>query len=355
MNRSVILSIVLLLSGVSHLSFSNEEKSLYIEYSELGSPAEVLKVREKTLAPLESGQVRVEVIASPIHPANLLQISGHYGVAPRLPDIPGSEGVGRVVELGGEVSALSVGQLVLLVSGNTWQQQIVAPAAAFVPLPGLDLLDDSLIEQLSMVAVNPATALLMLESFVKLKEGDWIVQSASNSAVGSYLIQLATARGINTINVVRREGLSEQLTAIGATKVLIDGPDLAEEIRAAAGDKPVVLAIDAVGGDTFTRLANSLGFGGTIVSYGLLSGKPSTINPRIAIFNDVRVRGFWLQKWYETASQADLSKVIGQLVPLIASGQLRADVDSRYALDQISDAVTRAAEGGRNGKVLIKP
>ena len=56
-----------------------------------------------------------------------------------------------------------------------------------------------------MLMVNPATAHLLLTEFVDLKEGDWIVQSAANSAVGTYVVQLAKAKGINVACVVRRE------------------------------------------------------------------------------------------------------------------------------------------------------
>ena len=91
----------------------------------------------------------------------------------------------------------------------------------------------AVIEQLAMSAVNPLTALLMLNSFTDLEAGQWIVQSAANSAVGGYVIQLAKQRGIKTVNVVRREGLAEDLMAKGADVVLIDGPDLAAQIALA--------------------------------------------------------------------------------------------------------------------------
>ena len=84
-----------------------------------------------------------------------------------------------------------------------------------------------------MAVINPLTAHLLLKSVQALKEGDWIIQSAANSAVGEYLIQLAAQRGINTINVVRRESLVPQLKSLGATVVLVDGPDLAERAKAA--------------------------------------------------------------------------------------------------------------------------
>ncbi len=327
----------------------------YTEFNQIGNPADVLYVKEEAPQVLKSGEVRVSVLAAPINPSNLLQIAGQYGVEAVLPAKPGSEGVGRVVEVTAETSYLQVGQLVLILGGGTWRDEVVAQEAGFLPLPNMDGLGPEVIEQLGMSAVNPITALLMLTTFVDLDEGQWIVQSAANSAVGGYVIQLAKQRGIKTVNVVRREGLAEELMAKGADVVLIDGPDLAEQITRATGNEPVALALDAVGGDTYTRLTNSLGYGGTIVAYGMLSGKPATLNTGMTIFKDIRNRGFWLQKWYETATLEEKQAVFGKIIPLIAAGVLKADIDSRFAVGDIKAAVTRAAQGGRNGKVLIVP
>jgi NADPH:quinone reductase-like Zn-dependent oxidoreductase len=350
-------ALALLVLGLCPLSvaIAADGSTLYVELNRIGSPAEVLEVKSEPRRKLGNGEARVQVLATPIHPSNLLQIEGRYGVAPVLPSTPGSEGVGRVLEVSSGVNHLSVGQLVLLASGGTWREEIVAPASGFIPLPDLGSPDMAVIEQLSMVAVNPLTALLMLESFVELQEGDWVVQSAANSAVGGYLIQLARQRGVRTINVVRRKGLEQELKAKGADVVLIDGPDLAEQIRAATGGQGTVLAIDAVGGKTLPRLLDSLAYGSTLVTYGVLSGRPATVNPAISIFNDVRIRGFWLSKWYQSATAEEKQAAFGKVIPLIASGALKADVDSRFSVAEIKQAVSRAAEGGRNGKVLIVP
>ena len=76
--------------------------------------------------------------------------------------------------------------------------------------------------------VNPPTASLLLSEFVDLKPGDWVIQNAANSGVGSYLIQLAKLRGFKTINVVRRESAVAAVEAEGGDLVLVDGPDLAK-------------------------------------------------------------------------------------------------------------------------------
>lgn len=322
----------------------------FIEFAELGDPAVVLKLNTAPSQPLQAGEVRVKVLATPIHPSNLLQIAGQYGTTPPLPSVPGSEGVGEVTEVAPDVTHLQLGQPVLLAAGSTWRDEMTGPAAGFIPLPpGGD------IEQLSMLTVNPLTAHLILKSFANLKSGDWIIQSAANSAVGEFVIQLAAQRGIKTVNVVRRKSLVADLQTLGADVVLIDGPDLVAQVGAALDGAPVALAIDCVGGETFSRLVETLSYGGTIIAYGSLSMQPPALNSVAIIFNDVRVRGFWLSKWFETASAEEKQAAFGQVIQLIASGAIKAKVDSRFALEDIAEAVTRASEPGRNGKVLLMP
>ena len=91
------------------------------------------------------------------------------------------------------------------------------------------------------------------------------------------------------------------------------------------------------------------------MAYGMLSGKPATLNTGMAIFKDIRNRSFWLAKWYESATLQEKQAAFGSIIPLIASGVLKANVDSRFSVGDIKQAVTRAAQDGRNGKVLIVP
>jgi trans-2-enoyl-CoA reductase len=320
----------------------------YIQYDEIGNPADVLKVKQALARPLNPGEARVKVLATPIHPSNLLQIAGQYGVAAQLPAQPGSEGIGRVIETAADVKQIQPGQRVMLTGGATWREEIIAPADAFIPLP-----DAGDVEQMSMLTVNPLTAHLILSSFVDLSPGDWIMQSAANSTVGQYIIQLANQLGLKTINIVRRQSLVSELEALGADIVLTDGPDLAERVAKATNDAAVSLAIDAVGGETFSRLVSGLAFGGTIVAYGSLTKQPPALNSMSIIFNDVRVRGFWLSKWFETASAATKQAAMSRVIQLVAEGTLKAKIDSRFSFDEIASAVTRASADGRSGKVLL--
>ena len=318
-------------------------------HEQRGHPPEVLRVSEGAARPPGPGEVRVEVLSTPIHNADLLQVQGLYGRSPELPATPGSEAVGRVLELGEGVSQLAVGATVFLTTGATWTQQVTAPASAFVPLPPGDL------DQLAMLVSSPATAHLMLERYGDLQPGDWLVQSAANSAVGSAVVQLARARGLRTVNIVRREEVVDELVTLGADVVLVGTDDLVARVQRATGGASIRLAFDAIGGEVFTRLLDVLAMGGTLVSYSQVELGAAAVTPGDLIFKQLTVSGFWLSQWFAEASADDKQALFGQLVPLVAGGRLRMAVDSTWTLDQVGDAVRRSMGGRRNGKVLFHP
>ncbi len=224
---------------------------------------------------LQAGEVRVEVLAAPINPSDLMTITGDYGRLPPLPAVGGNEGVGRVVEAAAGAGAPRVGQRVLLPVGiGTWATHVTARAAELVPLP-----DAGDPVQLSMLAINPPTAALLLQDIVDLAPGEWVVQNAANSAVGGYLVQLAKARGLRTVSVVRRESACAQVAASGGDAVLVDGDDLATRIRSVTEGAKIRLGIDAVGAAATDRLAQSLAPGGTVVNYGAMAAAPVSCRP----------------------------------------------------------------------------
>lgn len=320
-----------------------------VSYIEFGDPTKVLNVEEVPQQALDAGQVRADVLRSPINPSDLIQISGNYGVRPQLPAIAGNEGIGRITEIADDVTGLQVGQLVLVPAGvGTWRTELVASAGAFVPMPEGD------IDQLSMMMVNPATAHLLLTDFVDLNEGDWVIQSAANSAVGTYVVQLAKAKGIKVACVVRRESAVSELEKLGADAVFVDGPDLPARVRQTTGAK-MKLALDAVAGETFGRLGETLDVGGTLVNYGAMSNEPATMQAGAMIFRDVRVRGFWLVHWFERASKEERMATYGALTQAVASGTLQAPIDKVFTLDEIREAARYAWAGERSGKVLLAP
>ncbi len=323
---------------------------LKAEYQSRGPiPQDVIKAVPFDQPQLQAGQVLLELLAAPINPSDVLTLTGHYGMLPPLPAVGGNEGVAKVIELGPEVNALPLGQTVLLPMGiGTWATHVVADASKLIALPNEV---DSI--QLSMITVNPPTASLLLSEFVDLQKGDWVVQNAANSGVGSYLITLAKLRGLKTVNIVRRESLVEPLLDAGADVVLVDGPDLAEQVKKATEGASIQLGIDAVGGAATARMGEILSEGATLVNYGAMSGESCVMPPTVIIFKDITVRGFWLAKWFRTSTPTQQQELYGQLIGLIAEGKLSAPIHATYPVKDIKQAVAAAASGQREGKIIV--
>ncbi|MCY1546351.1 Zinc-binding dehydrogenase [compost metagenome] len=115
------------------------------------------------------------------------------------------------------------------------------------------------------------------------------------------------------------------------------------------------MGIDAVGGSATDHVAASLGEGGVLVNYGMMSRQPCVISPASFVFRGVTLHGFWLARWFRTASPAEQMKVFAELTQLIASGKLHTRVAATYDVSQIKEAVAAAASGERDGKILIVP
>ena len=324
---------------------------LKAEYQQRGPvPQDVIAAVPFDLPELGAGEARVKVLAAPINPSDVLTLTGEYGMLPPLPAIGGNEGVGRVEAVGADVEGLKPGQMVLLPVGcGTWRSHLQAQAKQLIALPEADPL------QLAMLTVNPPTAYLMLREFVDLKPGDWVIQNAANSGVGSYLIQLAKIRGLKTVNVVRRESAIDAVKAEGGDVVLVDGRDLHKRVREATGGAAIKLGIDAVAGQSTDHLAQCLAEEGVLVNYGRMSGEPCQVTPSSFVFRDVTLRGFWLAKWFQKASQAEQMQVFGELIGLIAQGKLKTRIGATYDVSEIQQAVAAAAAGERDGKILVVP
>lgn len=299
----------------------------------------------------EAGEVVVAIEAAAINPADLLSFEGRYPGPETLPAPVGIEGAGRVVEVGAEVEGLAPGDKVMSMARANWAERLRLPAAQVVMLP--EALD---IRQAAMLKANPPSAHLMLEDYVDLRDGDWVIQNAANSAVGRHVIRLARGRGLKTVNVVRREALIAELTDFGADLVLVDGEGLAEWVRAETGaGAPIRLAIDAVGGSACERLADCLSEGGVVVNYGFLSGEACRITPGHLIIKGLTLTGFWLYGFARKANPAEIQALYDEMAQRFIDGTLEVPIEAEYGLDDIAKALAHAHSEGRGGKILLRP
>lgn len=317
-----------------------------ITLSSFGDPAVVTAYTDIPDAPAPGpGQVRIDVLFAPVNHNDLLLIAGRLPFKPQLPAVLGNEAVGRVNAVGAGVANVRVGDLVTppLYSG-TWRERMVIPAEGLFALPpGADL------QQLAMLRINPLTAGLMLSEYVALAPGDWVVQNAANSGVGRAVIALAKARGLRTINLVRRPELIAELEAAGGDIVLVDAPGAAARAAALVGDGQVRLALDGVLGGATARLVDYLAPGSSLVAYAMMSGEktaPADLMP--LMFKSIHSHFFYQNR---PRYQARILPLLQEAAALVASGRLHAPVAKTYALADVAAAIAHTLAGG---KVLLE-
>ena len=321
-----------------------------IDIAAYGVPEQVARcVEVPDPGPPSPGEIVFDVLAFPINPADLSFVRGTYRLHPALPATPGAECVGRVRAVGAGVTGLKPGDIVINMQRENWVQARRIRAEDAIPIPaGLDL------AQAAMLRINPATALLLLEDHVALKPGDWVIQDVANSAVGRHLIVLARARGIRTVNVVRRDDVAAELSGLGADAVLRDGPDLAERAKTATGGAPIRLGIDAISGEACRRIGDCVAEGGVLVNYGGLSNQDPGVS-RATLGRGVTLTGFNLGRGLAKRSPEQVRALYAGLATQLRDGILAAPIDSTYPIEQIAAALVRAQQDGRSGKVLVLP
>ncbi len=297
-----------------------------------------------------AGEVVFEVLAFPINPADISMCRGTYRLRPTLPATPGAECVGRVTAVGAGVSHVTAGDLMINLQRENWAQRRRVKGDDVIAIPpGTDVL------QGAMLRINPPTALLLLSDIVDLRPGDWVVQNVANSAVGRLVIRLARARGLRTVNVVRRESLSGELTPLGADVCVVDGPDLAEAVRARTGGAAIRLGLDAVSGRATARLSACLGDGGVVCNYGSMSGEDPVMTRGTLVALGQKLVGFILGRALATRSLTQIRAIYADLGEQVRTGILSAPVEKVYPIEEIKAAVARAQQGERTGKILVAP
>lgn len=321
-------------------------------FREFGPPADKVEVTESPFPSPGPEQLRLRIRFAPIHPSDLNLIEGVYGTLPDLPACAGGEASASIDAVGSGLTDQYTNETPVILrrrpENGTWREYLlVSPDEIHVLPDGINL------EQASMLALNPATAWGLLELFVPLEKGDWIVLNAANSAVGCCLIQLARERGIKTLALVRREEAIGPLQDLGADCVLLDESDSMAKARGAFGETPPRLALNGVGGDSALRMMDLLANEGTQVTYGAMSRRSLKVPNKFLIFKRLTLTGFWVTRWLESAPTNEINDMLTQLAELMKNDSLHMPVAEIFPIDDIHSAIQSAQNDRRPGKILI--
>jgi NADPH:quinone reductase-like Zn-dependent oxidoreductase len=315
-----------------------------IHLTAYGNPAQSLEMVEVSEpSTLSAGEALVRMEYAPVDYSDLLLANGVYFLNPTLPSVIGGEGAGIVEAIGPGVTDVKVGDRVTIPFRTfTWAEKVLAPAhGLFVVPPSIDA------KTASMLNINPTTAVLLLDGFVKLKPGDWIVLNAANSQVARCLIAVAKWRDLRIVGIVRRHELIPELEALGVDFVGVDSAELPQQIQSATDGIPISLGLDAVGGPATATIASLLSPGAHLVSYAWLSGLPIHLPQGDLIGKRLNIHGFWM---YYEEYLPKMRAALTEATKVVASGKLSLPITTTYKPFQIKEAIEHSQRGG---KVLL--
>jgi len=302
------------------------------------------------------GEVLVRVFASPINPSDLLFLRGLYGFKKPLPALPGFEGSGTVVEVGGgAVPRFLRGRSVACttaapnLSSGMWSEYIVTSAKLCVPLR-----KSITLEQGATLLINPLTAWALI-SEARRGRHRAVVQTAAASAVGRMVLRLGQRFSFPVICVVRRPEQVALLREMGAAHVLNSSdPGFPGTLRDLCHKLHATLGFDAVAGEMSAVVLRAQPAGSRLLVYGSLSLSAVETDPGSLIFEGKRLEGFYLGDWLRRKSFLGQFQLTRQVQQLLA-GELKTDIQARLPLEEVGRALQLAATQSTAGKILLTP
>jgi putative PIG3 family NAD(P)H quinone oxidoreductase len=295
------------------------------------------------------GEVVVEVAASAVNRADLMQREGHYPPPPGAPPYPGLECAGRIAALGEGVTGWAEGdEVCALLSGGGYAERVAVPAGQLLPKPA---------------ALTPAEAAALPEvactvwsnvgDLAHLSPGETFLVHGGGSGIGTHAIQLAKA--IGAARVLCTAGSPEKLARcreLGAD-VTIDyrTEDFAARVRDETGGVDVIL--DVVGAPYLERNVAALAPNGRLVIIGMQGGTRTEFDLN-ALF---RKRGQIIATTLRARPAAEKAAIVAavreRVWPLVEAGAVRPVVDRVVPMRDAAEA-HRAVDADHFGKVVLE-
>lgn len=315
-----------------------------------GGP-EALVVAEVDDPACGPGDLLVDVAATAVNRADVLQRRGMYPPPPGAPETLGLELSGTVAEVGSGVDAWSVGdEVCAVVAGGGYAERAVIPAATAMPLPpGLDVVTAAAVPEVFTTAFD---AVLLQGA---LAEGEAVLLHGGSSGVGTAGIQLAARAGAEVVVTVGTAEKAEACRQLGA-HLAIDyraTPDFAAAVREARG-RGVDVVLDIIGGDYLEQNLRVLETGGRMVVIGLMGGARGELDLARLLQRRLTVRGSTLRA-RPVAEKAELARrLVEEVWPGFGDGSLHPVVHATFPLAEVAEAHRLLESSDHIGKVLLQ-
>ncbi len=313
-----------------------------------GGP-EVLELQDVEMPHPIGDQVRVRVRAAGLNRADLSQRMGLYPAPSDAPaDIPGLEFAGEVDTVGPLVGAYKMGQRVMGITGGGGQAEyILVHEGLLVPIPeNLNFVQAAAIPEVFMTAHDG------LFTQAGLQMGERVLIHAAGSGVGTAAIQLAHAVGATTFGTSRTPDKLERAKPLGLNFGLGE-KDFASEVKRLTYGEGVHVVLDFIGAAYMAQNLDALTMWGRMVFLATLGGTQANVNLGLLMSKRIQMRGCTLRTRTLEEKLSVTRRFTTQVLPLLASGQVKPIVEQVYAMKDISEAHRVMGENKNFGKLIV--
>jgi putative PIG3 family NAD(P)H quinone oxidoreductase len=317
-----------------------------------GGP-EVLAIEEREPPELGLGEVRLEVAAAGLNRADVLQRKGFYP-APKgtVPDVPGLEYAGTIVEVSEGIDPLRVGERVMgIVAGGAMATELVVPIRETIPVPE----DLSLVEAAAIPEVF-ITAWDAVRVQGELARGQTLLIHSVGSGIGTAAVQLARAWGVTSIGTSRTEEKLTRSVALGLDHgVLVPRgePSFAARVGELTSGALAHVILDTVGGGYLAENVRALAPRGTLVVIGLLAGIEGTLPLGVLLAKSARIVGSVLRTRSADEKAQIAAGFTRDVLPLIARAEVGPIIDHVLPMADIKDAHAAMEADETFGKIVL--
>ena len=298
-----------------------------------------------------AGEVLVEVAATAVNRADLLQRQGRYGPPPGASPYPGLECSGRIVALGAGVAGWGVGdEVCALLAGGGYAERVAVPVGQLLPVPeGLTL------EEAAALPEVTATVWSNLFMVAHLRPAETVLLHGGASGIGTMAIQLAKAVGARVLVTAGSPEKLARCAELGAD-VGIDyrEQDFAQAVREATGGAGVDVVLDIMGAKYLQRNVDSLALNGRLVIIGLQGGAKAELDLGALLAKRAAVVATSLRGRPLAEKAAIVAGVREHVWPLIGSGVVRPVVHQVLPLTEAAAGHRLLETGAQVGKVVLR-
>ena len=329
----------------------NTETMKAIIRTDDGGP-EVLQLAEVPSPTPTATQLLVDVHATALNRADLIQRRGGYPPPPGESEILGLEIAGTVSAVGDAVgNGISEGARVFgLVGGGGYAEQAVIDYRMAMPIP-----DEWSFEQAAAVPEVFFTANENIFTLGKLSAGETILIHAGGSGVGSAGIQISQHAGATVFVTAGTPEKIDKCKALGAVEgIHYKTTDFVTEIQRLTNGQGVDVVLDFIGAPYLERNLSILKTRGRLLQVGLIGGATAEINLGAVMRNRLQVIGSVMRPQSIDEKIAITQRFVERWLPELKRGVLQPIIDTVFPLAQAQQA-HEYMEANRNfGKILLK-